>query len=70
MFEWLISVIPYITPIFVVATMLNVGLTQKLSEILGHLQNIPFVLRMLLANFVLAPLLMYAMLHLAPFDPD
>lgn len=69
MFDFLQSIIPYITPIFVVSTMLNVGLTQKLSEILGHLKNFPFVMKMLLANFVLAPLLMFLMLYVAPFDP-
>ena len=69
MFELLVSIIPYIAPIFVVSTMFNVGLTQRLSEILAHLKNFPFVLKMLLANFLLAPLLMVLMLYLAPFDP-
>lgn len=49
--------------------MLNVGLTQKLSDITGHLKNYPFVLKMLVANFVVAPLLMIVALHFAPFDP-
>ena len=70
MFELLVSIIPYITPIFVVSTMLNVGLTQKLSEILAHLKDVRFVLKMLLANFVLAPLvMMLLMFYLAPFEP-
>ena len=49
--------------------MLNVGLTQKLSDITGHLTNYPFVLKMLVANFVVSPLLMIAALYFAPFDP-
>jgi BASS family bile acid:Na+ symporter len=49
--------------------MLNVGLTQKPSDIVQPLKNWPFVLRMLLANFVFAPLLMIIALHFAPFDP-
>lgn len=68
MFEFFKSVIPFITPIFVISTMLNVGLTQRLSAIAGHLKNYPFVLKMLIANFVAAPLVMLLMLHFAPFD--
>jgi BASS family bile acid:Na+ symporter len=55
MFEFFKSVVPIVAPIFVISTMLNVGLTQKLSEIKGHLNNYAFVLKMLLANFLLAP---------------
>lgn len=69
MFEFFRSIVPFITPIFVISTMLNVGLTQKLSEIIAHLKNWSFVLKMLLANFVLAPLLMILILHFTSFDP-
>ncbi len=69
MFEFFRSLVQIVAPIFVVSTMLNVGLTQKLSNITGHLKNYPFVLKMLVANFVVAPLLMIAALHFAPFDP-
>ena len=69
MFELLRSAIQFIAPVFIISTMLNVGLTQKLSDIAQHLKNWPFVLKMLLANFVFAPLLMIVALHFAPFDP-
>jgi BASS family bile acid:Na+ symporter len=69
MFEALRSAIQFIAPVFVVATMLNVGLTQKPSDIAQHLKNWPFVIKMLLANFLFAPLLMIVALHFAPFDP-
>jgi BASS family bile acid:Na+ symporter len=69
MFEFLRSAIQFIAPVFIISTMLNVGLTQKLSDIAQHLKNWPFVLKMLLANFVFAPLLMIVALRLAPFDP-
>jgi bile acid:Na+ symporter, BASS family len=69
MFEFFKSVIPYITPIFVISTMLNVGLTQRLSDIIEHLKNYPFVIKMLIANFVAAPLVMLLMLYFAPFEP-
>jgi BASS family bile acid:Na+ symporter len=69
MFELLRSSVQFIAPVFVIATMLNVGLTQKPSDIAGHLKNWPFFLKMLLANFVFAPLLMVVALYFAPFDP-
>lgn len=69
MFEFLRSAIQYIAPVFIIATMLNVGLTQKPSDIAHHLKNWPFVVKMLLANFVFAPLLMIVALHFVPFDP-
>jgi bile acid:Na+ symporter, BASS family len=49
--------------------MLNVGLTQRLSDITEHLKNYPFVLKMLLANFVLVPLLMIFVLTFTSFNP-
>ncbi len=70
MFEIAKSLIPYLVPIFVVSTMLNVGLTQKLSEIIAHLRNFRFVVKMLIANFVAAPLAMILMLYLAPSEPS
>lgn len=69
MFEFLRSAIQYIAPVFVISAMLNVGLTQKPKDIAQHLKNWPFVIKMLLANFVFAPLLMIVALHFAPFDP-
>lgn len=69
MFELFRSLVQIVAPIFVVSTMLNVGLTQRLSDITRHLKKWPFVLKMLVANFVLAPLLMIAVLYFAPFEP-
>jgi bile acid:Na+ symporter, BASS family len=69
MFTILRGVAQVVIPIFVISTMLNVGLTQKVSSILGYLRDWPFVLKMLLANFVLAPLFMILMLALTSFDP-
>ena len=69
MFGFFRSLVQIVAPIFVVSTMLNVGLTQKLSDITWHLKNYPFVLKMLAANFVLAPLLMIFVLTFTSFDP-
>ena len=69
MFQFLRTAVQFIAPVFVISTMLNVGLTQSPSAIAAHLKNWPFVLKMLVANFVLAPLLMIVALYFAPFDP-
>src|SRR5215213_6935713 len=69
MFEFFRSAVQIVAPIYVISTILNVGLTQKLSSITEHLNNYSFVLKMLLANFVLAPLFMIVALYFAPFDP-
>ena len=69
MFQFLRMAVQFIAPVFVIATMLNVGLTQKLSAIAAHLKNRTFVLKMLAANFVFAPLLMIIALYFTPFDP-
>lgn len=46
--------------VFVVTSMLNVGLTQKPSRLLAHLSNRAFLGRMLLLNFIVVPALMIA----------
>ena len=69
MFEFLRNSVQYIAPVFVICTMLNVGLTQKPSAIAAHLKNWPFVIKMLFANFVFAPLSMVIALYFIPFDP-
>jgi len=68
MFEFFRSLVAIVAPVFVVSTMLNVGLTQTPSDIIRHLNNYPFVLKMLLANFVLAPVAMIVVLTFTSFD--
>ena len=68
MFEFFRALVQIVAPLFVIATMLNVGLTQKPADILEHLKNWPFVLRMLLGNFVLVPLITYVILTRVNFD--
>lgn len=69
MFQFLRTAIQFIAPVFVICTMLNVGLTQKPAAIAEHLKNWPFDLKMLAANFIFAPLLMIGALYFAPFSP-
>ncbi len=56
-------------PVFIFATMFNVGLTQKPSRILQNLRNWHFLLRMLVANFVIVPALMIALVYVTDFNP-
>jgi bile acid:Na+ symporter, BASS family len=69
MFEFFVSLSHIAVPIFVISTMLNVGLTQQLSNILKCLQKWHFFVRLLIANFILAPLLMFVILYHTPFEP-
>lgn len=69
MFEFFSSLVPMIAPVFAISMMLHVGLTQKPSEVVEYLKDRSFVLKMLLANFVLAPLLMILILRFTSFDP-
>jgi BASS family bile acid:Na+ symporter len=67
-FELFRDAVDVLVPVFVVSTMANVGLTQRLSAIIVHLKDWKFVLRMALANFVLVPLLGVLLLWVAPID--
>jgi bile acid:Na+ symporter, BASS family len=54
-------------PVFVISAMLNVGLTNTPSAILGHLKERSFVLKMVVANFILVPLVTLGVLRLTLF---
>lgn len=69
MFEVLRTIARFAVPVFVIATMLNVGLTQKPSEILRYLRKWPYALRMLVANFVVVPLVMILILRITSLPP-
>ena len=69
MFEFFRGVVGIAVPVFVIATMLNVGLTQKPSAIMSYLRNWPFVLKLLVANFVAVPLVMILILRVTAFEP-
>ena len=69
MIDFLKDVSAVAVPAFVLSTMLNVGLTQKPSRILHHLQNWHFLIRMLLINLVVVPALMIAAVVLVELEP-
>ncbi|WP_094555833.1 bile acid:sodium symporter family protein [Synechococcus sp. 1G10] len=56
--------------VFVVGTMLSLGLSLTLRQILHPLQSTGFVMRILVANFVLVPLLAYLLKSFIPLDPS
>jgi predicted Na+-dependent transporter len=56
--------------LFVIATMLAMGLSLTISQILAPLRNVRLVVLALVANFVLVPLLAFALIHIIPLgDP-
>lgn len=69
MFEISRQIAAIAVPVFVVAVMLNVGLTQRASQLLECLKGWPFVLRMLAANFVAAPLAMILVVRVLDLAP-
>lgn len=64
MYQFFQDLTGYTLPVFVIATMFNVGLTQKPSAVVDNLQNWRFLVRMLLANFIIVPSLMYTLVNL------
>lgn len=63
------SIVAVLIQVFVVSAMMNVGLTQRLSKMAAYLRHWRFILRMLIANFVLVPLFMVVVLQFTPFEP-
>ncbi len=55
--------------IFVVSSMLTIGLAASIHRIVAPLRRPVWVLRALLANFVLAPVVVVAMAHWLKLDP-
>lgn len=68
MFELFIKLSNWVLPVFVFCTMFNVGMTQKLQQIVQYYKEWRFFVRMLLANFILVPAAMLFLLSLVHFD--
>ncbi|MGL4651330.1 MAG: bile acid:sodium symporter family protein, partial [Caldilineaceae bacterium] len=54
--------------LFVLTSMLAMGMSLTMTQILAPLKNVRLVLLALLGNFVLVPLLAYAIIRLIPLD--
>lgn len=66
MFDLMIQLSQLALPVFIFSTMLNVGMTQDPQRIIRHWRDWPFILKVLLANFVGAPLAMWLLLRIFP----
>ena len=69
MYEFFQTVGSWAVAVFVLTSMLNVGLTQKPGRRLEHLNNRAFLLRMILVNFVVVPALMIAAVAVIDLEP-
>jgi predicted Na+-dependent transporter len=56
--------------LFVVASMLAMGLSLTMAQITGPLKNVRLVVLALLANFVLVPALAFLITRVIPLDPS
>jgi bile acid:Na+ symporter, BASS family len=68
MAELLPSVLSVAVLVFSITSMLSVGFSYTLREIIDPLRDLRGVLLVLVANFVLVPLLAYAVARLLPLD--
>ncbi|MEV0428830.1 bile acid:sodium symporter [Micromonospora sp. NPDC050495] len=66
--EWLSGLANLAVLVFAVTSMLSVGFAYSARQILGPLRDVPKLLRALLANFVLVPLLGLAIIRLWPLE--
>jgi len=66
--EFFSSVLNIATLVFAVSSMLSVGLANSFRRILGPLRNMGAVFRVLLANFVLVPLLAFVLLQVIALE--
>lgn len=58
------------TLIFVISSMLSLGLSLTIQQILNPLKDINLVVRALLANFVLVPVLAFLLKTIIPLEPS
>ena len=54
--------------VFAVSSMLSVGFTHKLRDVLAPLRDIPGIITAVVANFILVPLLAVGILQFIPLD--
>jgi bile acid:Na+ symporter, BASS family len=70
MFDFMIGLSGLALPVFIFSTMANVGMTQDPKRILQYWRDWPFYLKVLVANFILAPAVMWGLLQLWPLPPE
>jgi len=70
MFDLMIQLSQLALPLFIFSTMANVGMTQDPKRIVEYWADWPFYLKMLGANFVAAPALMWVLLEIWSLPVD
>ena len=70
MFDLMIQLGQLTLPLFIFCTMANVGMTQAPKRIAQYWADWPFHLKMLGANFLAAPALMWGLLQIWPLPVD
>jgi predicted Na+-dependent transporter len=68
MLEILSGLLNIVVLVFAVSSMLSVGFSYTIREIIEPLRNLRGVIKALLANFVLVPLLGYLIIQILPLD--
>jgi BASS family bile acid:Na+ symporter len=68
MLEILSGLLNIVVLVFAVSSMLSVGFSHTIREIMKPFRNIREVMKALLANFVLVPLLGYLIINILPLD--
>lgn len=68
MIDFLRDLLRVATIVFTVASMLSVGFSYTAAEIFAPLRNVSFVVRALVANFLLVPLLALLLIRVLPLD--
>ncbi|WP_324749816.1 hypothetical protein SH591_15200 [Sphingomonas sp. LY54] len=70
MFDFMIGLSRVVLPIFIFCTMANVGMTQEPKRIVQYWRDWPFCLKMLVANFIAAPAVMWILLKIWPLPVE
>ncbi len=70
MSDFMIRLSQLALPVFIYCTMANIGMTQDFRRIVKYWRAWPFFLKMLAANFVAAPAVMWVLLRIWPLPVD
>ena len=68
MFELLTTILALSLVVFVVGSMLAMGLSLKMKQIIEPLKNVKLVVLALLGNFVLVPIVAFVIILILPLD--
>lgn len=70
MFDAMIRLSHLVLSVFIFCTMANIGMTQHPKRMIQYWRDWPFYLKMVLANFVASPAIMWLLLQIWPLPPE